>query len=257
MTYKPTKLWQTPPIAFAKATEKTISKTNSATFKLRLKPTEEASPVYEETVAYFSTGSLEECITFRSKVARVIKGMNVTTGPEQYDLIRRLLRGNAMTWFSNAASAVGNETVTNLQEVLKRMTKPIEGDRALVRQKRYMQRYMRKSSDTKIRDYDARFRELEECLTYFSEYSPEKKFDDDEVIDIFECAVPSSWNKHMLNHGFEPTEHTRNEFVEYCSRIEWAEATNALQSGTKSNAKSKTGTQYGNKRLPSSQIVER
>ncbi len=57
----------------------------------------------------------------------------------------------------------------------------------------------------------------------------EKQLDNDELIDIAEYAVPTAWQKKMVEFGFEPMDHTLAEFMEFCERIEYGE-----DNGTKS-----------------------
>lgn len=45
----------------------------------------------------------------------------------------------------------------------------------------------------------------------------------DEIVDILLFAFPASWQKEMNRQGFDPTEHTPMEVVEFCERMELAE----------------------------------
>ena len=42
-------------------------------------------------------------------------------------------------------------------------------------------------------------------------------------MDIAEFSVPATWQKTMIMHGFDPANHTIQEFIEFCERIEFAE----------------------------------
>jgi len=59
-------------------------------------------------------------------------------------------------------------------------------------------------------------------------------------MDIAEYGVPATWQRQMIIHGFDPLNHTVAEFVEFCERMEYAEA-DGSNDGTKSKTDSKNG----------------
>jgi len=42
-------------------------------------------------------------------------------------------------------------------------------------------------------------------------------------MDIAKFSVPAMWQKTMIMHGFDPANHTIQEFIEFYERIEFAE----------------------------------
>ena len=72
-----------------------LNKSERVTFTLRAEPTKENSQTYEVTTAPFKWGKPEEWLTFRKMLSRIMKGQNVTTGPEKFAMARRLLDGQA------------------------------------------------------------------------------------------------------------------------------------------------------------------
>ena len=112
---------------------------------------------------------------------------------------------------------------------------------------------MRKPQGVTTRAYKTRLEEMRMKLKYFPGYT-DNVLTNDDVQDILEHAVPNSWRQEMTRQGFNPTEHTANEFVEFCERLE---ATEGNHHGTKSNnnptgedtdAKQRAKTSAGGKR---------
>ena len=74
------------------------------------------------------------------------------------------------------------------------MTSHIFPQRALRMQKRYMQRYMHKPRDMKMRVYRNRVVELNNYLEWFpTVFNAAQKIDNDEVVDILEFGTPNKW----------------------------------------------------------------
>ena len=76
----------------------------------------------------------------------------------------------------------------------------------------------------KIRMYCARFAELNKYLESFPPYAGTSQcLPQDKVLEHLEFAIPNSWQKHMVMQGFNTLEHTIEEFVEFCERMEFRE----------------------------------
>ena len=45
----------------------------------------------------------------------------------------------------------------------------------------------------------------------------------DKLMDIVEFSVPAMWQKAMIMHRFDPANHTIQEFIKFCERIEFSE----------------------------------
>ena len=107
------------PIEFEHEPEQEYQKHEVISFKLRSMPNNDHSPLYEFTVPKFSLGMPEECLIFIKNLQQVIVGLNGTTGPLQYPLVRHLLQGDALAAFNATATNIGNETTVNFKECLK------------------------------------------------------------------------------------------------------------------------------------------
>ena len=99
--------------------EKTaLSKGEYVVLKCRTDPTDESSSTYDLPIPYYSTGTPEEWLCFERNLKKVFTGQNLTTGPQRYTCVRRLLEGNALTVFDLTAAEVGNQTSQHLQDIL-------------------------------------------------------------------------------------------------------------------------------------------
>ena len=114
-----------PPIPLEKPEKKPLAKGEYHTYKLRANPTETTSPTYELSVPFFSNGTCEEYMKFRTNFDKVCKGQNITTGPGRFTLARRLLEGEALMSFENEAITVTSETNDTVKQCLDAVHKGI------------------------------------------------------------------------------------------------------------------------------------
>ena len=223
-----------PPIPLERPAKKDLQRGEYQTYKLRNNPSEENSPVYELSVPYFCTGTCKEWLLFRRNLDKVITGQNVTGGPGRFTVARRLLEGDALTAFNNAAAghttSAGNpsETTNTFSACLDAVSASVFPRRALLLQKRYMRRFVRKPPTMTTRDYVARISEMNSYLPLFPPVTagttPEK-LPDDEIVDLLEFGVPNSWQKAMILQDFDPLQKTVREFIQFCERLEQVEHT--------------------------------
>ena len=232
-----------PPIPFTRPVLQELKKNECLVMKLRSDPAVADSQTYDLTVKYFRTGTPEEWLLFRRDLKRILSGQNITTGPAKYVMIRRLIFGDTLAVFNNAAQAHGNETNANFELSLTDVSTHIFPQRALAHQKRYMRRYMRKPREVAMREFAARVSELNEYLSEFPPYAVNQNLSNEEIVDILEFAVPNSWQKSMVLQGFDPLIHTVSEFVSFCERHEYTEGTldNTKETGAKPKTSSKSG----------------
>ena len=95
--------------------------------------------------------------------------------------------------------------------------------KALNTQKGYMKKILRKPKDMRIRDFLARFKELNKYLEEFPPYNANQELPEDEIILTLESAIPSKWQQQMVLQGFEVVDKTIQEFIEFCERLEFSE----------------------------------
>jgi hypothetical protein len=170
---------------------------------------------------------------------RILNGQNITTEPAKYDMSCRLIMGDTLAVFDNAAQTHGNETNDNFELCLSDVSTHIFPQRALAHQKRYVRRYMRKPREVAMRELAARVAEMNEYLSQFPPFDIDQRLTNEEIVDILEFAVPNSWQKRMVLQGFDPLIHTVSEFVSFCERHEFTEGAldNSKEKGAKWRAK--------------------
>jgi hypothetical protein len=142
-----------PPIPLARSNEEKTKLTDTCKFKLWSNPGDKESLTYEVVVKFFKSGTPEEYIQTVIALERIFKGQDITTGPDQYSMCRKVFLNEALTAFNNAATTVGLETVANLKLVFKKVAETVFPLRAYFTQKQAMRRFMRKPKDMKIRGY--------------------------------------------------------------------------------------------------------
>ena len=209
-------------IPFERPQAKTLEKGQYHTYKLRTVPTDTASPVYELTVPFFSSGTAEEWIKFRRGVAAVLAGKNVTTGPASYALVKTLLKGDALTVFQTAEVTFGNQTLVNFQSCLNEVTTHVFPEKAGQLQKRYLRRCSAKYEGVQVKEWVARVLELNEYLREFPIVNgvSETKLSDAEIMEILEYGVPREYRREFTVQGFDPLTQGLKKFIEFCTRLE-------------------------------------
>ena len=111
---------------------------------------------YVIKIPRFDSGTLEEWIIFVDVVQKSLVGQNVTTGSPMYKCMEWVLKGEAKAKFLQQANSVGTCTVANFSTVMATMTVHVFSTYAYCYQRRYMQRYLRKPSDMKLRSFTTR-----------------------------------------------------------------------------------------------------
>ena len=225
-----------PVIPLARPDRPDLKKNECLSFKLRSNPNDEQSTTYELTIAFFSGGAPEDLLLFLKNLNKVMVGQNITSGPNMFSLVRRLLQGDALAAFNNAASETGAETVVNFRLCLQKLKTHVFPKKPLMTQKTFMRRFLKKPRDMKVREFMTRLIEMNEYLADFPPFEPNQKLSHEDLMDIAEYAMPATWLRNMHMHGFDATSHTSSEFVEFNERIELYEPKD-LQG----QAKSKTG----------------
>ena len=231
-----------PPIPLERPTNKVLQKDEYLVMKLRSVPNKSNSPVYELNVPYFKDGTPEEWMKFLINFKKIIIGQDLSTGPTQFAMARRLLMGETLTEFNKkveelkveATEAADEgvaitdrtvETIDNLDVCFKAVTSIVLPPKALQTQKRYMRRVLRKPQGMKIREYFGRYLELNEYLKEFPPFNgASQKLPSDEVLEHAEFAIPNSWQRQMVLHGFNTISRSINEFIEFCERLEVSES---------------------------------
>ena len=168
-------------------------------------PGDATSGKYTIKVPMYDSGDPEEWLIFRELVSKCIKGQNITQGPQMYQLVLRVLQGDAKAEFEKQARDAGNETAANFRIVMTAMTVHVFPRFAYRDQKRYLQRYLAKPSDMKVRTFSTRLSELNSYLPSFPPDSMGQNviaLSDDELKDVLYVAMPDSYQRKMTEQGY-------------------------------------------------------
>ena len=130
-----------PPVSFERPEKKELKKSEHVVMKLRSDPADADSQTHDLTVPCFRHGAVEECLLFLRALRKVLVGQNVTTGPNQCAMARRLLEGDALAAFDRAAHQNGNETVEHFGATINSLAACVFPQRPMAIQKRHMHRF--------------------------------------------------------------------------------------------------------------------
>ena len=73
------------------------------------------------------------------------------------------------------------------------------------------------------REYIARVNEINAYLSSFPPFQANQKIPEDEILDILEFGVPSTWQKEFWRQGYDPIARSINDFTDFCERLEFTE----------------------------------
>ena len=139
-----------PPIPFERPAARELEKDQYLALKLKSVPGSATSLEYTLNVPYFQSGMGGEWIKFLENLERVFVGQDLQSGPNKFSMTRRLLAGDSLSHFNNHAvslvekEGVPNKTEDTFKACIRAVTKTIMGKKALLTQKRYMRRILRK-----------------------------------------------------------------------------------------------------------------
>ena len=132
---------------------------------------------------------------------------------------RRLLKGDALAKFNTAAAARGNETVQNLVIVLNDVTTHVFPDKALTKQRLYMNRYLRKPLQTKMRQYMARINEINNYLPSFPPFGENQKFSKEDLKEQLYANLLSVFTTPMRKVKHDILTESIDATVKFCKSI--------------------------------------
>ena len=233
-----------PPIPLERPEHKEPEKGEYQNYKLRNVPGDAASPTYELAVPYFSSGTPEEWLRFRQNVKRVCNGQNITTGAGKFAVARRLLEGDALSTLENATTAENfTETNPSFNDAMNLVARMVFPPRAVVLEKRYLRRFLRKPLSMKSREFASRVVEINNFIAKFPPDATAEagatttptKLDDDELVDLMEFGCPKRWQREMVVQGFDPTTSSIKDFVAFCERMERVEVVEGSNNNDRQN----------------------
>ena len=106
-------------------------------------------------------------------------------------LAKRLLEDRALQAFKNAAHTVGPKTTQNYKVVIKSVTTQIMPKKALQKQERYMQRFLKKPLDMKVKEFVViTMNKLLTCFPDASPTVPAAKIPDNKILTLLGTGSP-------------------------------------------------------------------
>ena len=228
--------------------------------KLKMNAAAADSPTYYYNVRYIDCDStVREAIQFIKDMNVVWTHTGVNTVPDKINVCNQVLKGQALSAFSQGievsvqkhwtdlktaahrASRAAGETVAEQQAAVAAIAKPavrIEDQtagfnslmklicpaKALQKVRRYLRRFCRKPADMSVRQYFTALRHInDEELPWLPPFSPGQSLTDDELAEIIYYGVPNSWKQEMTRQGFDPMENTLGAVLLFCERLEECE----------------------------------
>ena len=122
-----------------------------------------------------------------------------------YKCTERVLKGDVRAEFTQQANLVGSCTVANFTTVMAIMTSCIFPTYISCNQRQYMQRYLRKLPNMKIRIFTTRLIQLNTYLPRFPPDCPGQLFlslPDDDIKEILHHTMQNLWAKEMVGRGY-------------------------------------------------------
>jgi hypothetical protein len=191
-----------------------------------------ASTTYKFYVKRFNEGTVHQWITTRHALQEIWTQNNNTEGNDRVATVRALLRGESLTVFNasmqeleNPTDAQGNRTnVTVTADMvglaLGMVAETVFPHRALMTQKVWMRRAMKKPKELSFRKTAAAVGRLNNSLPLFPNGSDADKFSDAEVVELLEWSIPQTWRTKFDLDGYVPTEGTKAQLITACEILE-------------------------------------
>lgn len=171
---------------------------------------------YQTEIRLSNKGSPEEWFDFYRDYKKVEAGQLLSTSSMRYAMMQNLLYGEAQRVFEQESVKDATETLESFRRVTHALAEYFLPVRALLLQKRYMRRYLLKPRVCKIREYVSRLHKLNAYLPKSPPYLENQQFSDEELLEILEHSLPTSWQHQMTVQGMSSTQHTVLEIVEFC-----------------------------------------
>ncbi|MCK7490854.1 MAG: hypothetical protein MZW92_02980 [Comamonadaceae bacterium] len=224
------------------------------THEVRYDPSSANSKTYKVNLQAFTSGTPERWLEFLAVLNTVIKGNSVTEGPQLFNLTRTALKGDARRVFETKAAELHKETPNRYTLCVQAVTEHVFPKDALRRQRFYLRRNVHLTRNLTISEFLARFAEINEYLTQFPPFDgDEQKLSEEEIIEIVYSTIPKTWRCKLMDHGFDPVEHSLVEFSEQLVRFETSDAINGSDSTINQSDTKTTGKPEDNKKRKASE----
>jgi hypothetical protein len=123
---------------------------------------------------------------------------------------------------TDANGAVTNHTVDidDVARGIDAVGETVFPHRALMHQKVWMRRGMRKPKELLFRKTAAAVGRLNNSLPLFPSATVADKVSDKEMVELLECSIPQAWHTKFDLDGYTPTEYDKARLITECEILE-------------------------------------
>ena len=208
-----------------------VDKTFLVTFKLKVRPGAANDSCYEKAIRRFSAGTPNTWVQTLQDIEEVWAQNRVNSANDRAAIVTTILRDDALTVFQAAMEAQqeGEEedqqgpmpaTIEMVDAALQAVTASVFPHRALETQKLWMRRHMKKPAGMTYRLLQAKVLKMNRSLVLFPEANQDSKFNNAELLELLEFALPATWRAKFDLDGYVPTKHDRGRLLRECEAIE-------------------------------------
>ena len=243
------------PITFWKPLEEQETSTNDQSHadatihEVKYNPSVKKSGTYKVYIVPFNFGTAEQWLKFQSKLNLVITGQGlVDDGQACFNVTRSLLKGEALRVFNDKALQLKDETKNNHVKCLQAVTEHVFPDEALQSQKRYMRRSVfLHLKDKSIRDFRARWVEMNNYLEAFPPFKPNQGFNEDETKEIVHGVLPARYQAELKREGFDLDRKSLEDLFDHIERCQVAEQIDPPTTQSQATTQSKDSKNHQDK----------
>ena len=267
-----------------------LTKANSLTFDVPTITGSNDSPKYKMSIRVLQgTETARQVVQWKTSVATLIQGLNITQFSQAMTILRQTVKGNARNNLDAAAIAFceakkvkgltraqrsGKDATERAANVKAANDKSLDTygqenfndallgtvqgvvlnslpSKALARAKRQLRRFTRKPADMEVRTYVQHLERINAMeIPHLPPFGADQHLSDDELIDILMYGTPNRWEAEMDKQGFDP--YAQNHTL--CEVAEFMERIENAEefSGTATTAQPKKGNKSpsNNKKRP-------
>ena len=247
-----------PPIPLRVQEETKPGKGEFVKIDLKSNPTNEDSKTYSFQIKLVSHATPEEILKFMDNFDMIVRGQNITEAEDKFGMMRNLLRSDCLRVFNQGAVEAGEVSDESFLACTHKLVTYCFPKNGLAIQKRYMRRFIRKPLDMKVRDFYVRILDLRNRQSSFPPFAEGQKMGMDELKEIIEFGCPATWQKEIYRQGFDVSNKTLEQLVDFYERMETTEDIyGSHQNTTNSKGKTATGSDAPEKPRGSYQTAQR
>jgi hypothetical protein len=239
-------------------TKTSVEDTDLVQFTLKVKAgSEPTATTYKKKVARFVSGSPLSWIEVLESLQEIWTQNTLTEAIDREACVKTILRDDALTAFESSieeSQTAGPDPEEILELTTEMVTLALEAvsrevfpHRALVMQKLWMRRAIKKPKEMPIRKMASALTKMNRLLTRFPGATAADLFDAEELLEILEWSLPLKWRAKFDLAGYIPSLFDRSRLIAECEAIERSEESVPT---TTLMTKSSRGQKKGNKSFP-------